>query len=74
MYAEKEKAIIDGLRFTTAEHELVIFNSAFNYKMHKFAPQVFRNPEEVLIAFLWSVQKESGKELERLSEIVMTNE
>ena len=74
MYAEKEVAILDGLRFTIDEHELIIFNSAFNYKMHKFAPQVFRDPHEVFITFLASVQKASGKELERLSEIVVANE
>jgi hypothetical protein len=70
----KDLTIIDGIRIKNENGELVIFNSVINYKFHKFAPQIFRDPNFVVLDFLQSVQKDSGEQIERVVNPSGSNE
>ncbi|MEZ4924043.1 MAG: hypothetical protein R2780_12800 [Crocinitomicaceae bacterium] len=60
-------AIIDGVQVSINNRKAIYFNESLNKKLHRFSPEVFRNPQKVINSFLLALQEASGKVLERLS-------
>jgi hypothetical protein len=64
--SESAAAIFDGVEVHQDNNKLILFSEVLNRKLHRFAPEIFRNPKKVMNSFLLSLQKASGKPLERL--------
>lgn len=66
--SEKGYFIIDGVQVSLGDKSMLLFNESLNNSLHRFCPDVFRNPQKVLRSFLLLLQETSGKKLSRFSE------
>jgi hypothetical protein len=66
--ANSNYGIIDGVKLSFENNSSIIFDQSLNKKMYKFCPDIFKDPKKVLRTFLFALQEESGKQLERLAE------
>ncbi|MEX1001341.1 MAG: hypothetical protein WDZ35_04430 [Crocinitomicaceae bacterium] len=66
--------LMDGVLFRLNDKERIVFNFAVNEMMHRFAPDIFRDPDVVIQQFLLAVEEYVGKSLERLENSKVDNE
>jgi len=61
--------VVNGVKISKENSELVVFSEELNFMLHKFAADFFPDPAKQKMTYLWAMHEKSKKGLERFEEI-----